>query len=669
MKERFDEQASISVAESATPAAASDVAVGERITYTFALAGAGHRYVDNVVVTDSLPAATDLITYSVTRGSIAAGGGVVTATIGRLYPTSGTITVTLVGAVAPSAVGGTSIENRAFVKSEPVITVSDVVTHRVAGSPALTLAKSAPGGAPALAGGELAYTIVVSNVGSAGAAGVLVSDTLPVETSFVTASLPHLGPVGGVITWPLGVVGVGYTRSVTLVVRVHGSVISGTYVSNTAWVAGDGGAAGSDTVSTRVAVAADLAVAKLAHLDPVLAGGTLTYSLVYTNVGPSDAAAVFITDTLPLSVTYGGPVSQEPSITGPVVKGRTLTWYTPTLAAGVSGTIVFTVTVDAGATGTVTNAAVITGATPDPDAGSNEADEATQLVSDGLIVDKTALDVNGVPLYERDEIAYSIVATSTCDQADVILADPLPANVSLVAGSVECTPGANCGMLGGVYRAYGGLMGPEDFGGLVFATTGSLGAGEVLTLAFRARVQPGVSTIGGNVAVVQSSSQPEAVIGPVYPGGDGVVEPGLTVGKTALDVDGAPLRDGDVIEYSIVVSNTNPTYAQSNVTISDTVVTSTTLVIGSVSCTAGAICDAAGNLVTGTIPSLGPGSALTMTFRVLVDQGARFVGGNVAAVESDNQNEQRAGQIYPLGGGRVFFVRRYLPFVMRDWPG
>jgi hypothetical protein len=58
-----------------------------------------------------------------------------------------------------------------------------------------------------------------------------------------------------------------------------------------------------------------------------------------------------------------------------------------------------------------------------------------------------------------------------------------------------------------------------------------------------------------------------------------------------------------------------------------------------------------------------------MTFRVLVDQGARFVGGNVAAVESDNQNEQRAGQIYPLGGGRVFFVRRYLPFVMRDWPG
>ena len=69
---------------------------------------------------------------------------------------------------------------------------------------------------------------------------------------------------------------------------------------------------------------ADVTVVKLDDPDPVVVGGVLTYTLVYTNNGPATAQNIVITDTLPPEVSFGGVVSEVPVIAGPVQTGQQL---------------------------------------------------------------------------------------------------------------------------------------------------------------------------------------------------------------------------------------------------------------------------------------------------------------------------------------------------------
>ena len=48
---------------------------------------------------------------------------------------------------------------------------------------------------------------------------------------------------------------------------------------------------------------ADLQISKSGNPDPVIAGQSLTYTLVITNQGPADANSLTITDTLPGGVS------------------------------------------------------------------------------------------------------------------------------------------------------------------------------------------------------------------------------------------------------------------------------------------------------------------------------------------------------------------------------
>jgi len=50
--------------------------------------------------------------------------------------------------------------------------------------------------------------------------------------------------------------------------------------------------------------AADLSISKSDTPDPVVAGNMVIYTVTVTNAGPNDAQGVFVTDTLPASVTF-----------------------------------------------------------------------------------------------------------------------------------------------------------------------------------------------------------------------------------------------------------------------------------------------------------------------------------------------------------------------------
>ena len=110
---------------------------------------------------------------------------------------------------------------------------------------------------------------------------------------------------------------------------------------------------------------ADLSVTKTPAADGVLLGGTIAYTLVVTNGGPSDAAAVVLTESIPA----GTAVQTLPdgcTGTGPV------SCALGDLPAGSTTSLEIVLAVpETTAVGPLTNTASVPSATDDPDEQNN----------------------------------------------------------------------------------------------------------------------------------------------------------------------------------------------------------------------------------------------------------------------------------------------------------
>src|SRR5207247_2083516 len=106
----------------------------------------------------------------------------------------------------------------------------------------------------------------------------------------------------------------------------------------------------------------------------VTALGSITYTIVTTNNGPSTAASVMVQDTLPQGVTF---VSAD---NGGTEAGGIVTWPAAASIAN-GGTVTYSVTVTAPATGTLLNVARADAATADPDSTNNNGSAAANRVT------------------------------------------------------------------------------------------------------------------------------------------------------------------------------------------------------------------------------------------------------------------------------------------------
>jgi uncharacterized repeat protein (TIGR01451 family) len=164
-------------------------------------------------------------------------------------------------------------------------------------------------------------------------------------------------------------------------------VAAGTELSNTADVTSTTGDPDSDDISdtetTTVGASADLSVTKVDSPDPVEAGANITYTITVDNAGPSNAASVSLSDTLPAETTFISlPWPAGWSCTDPGVgMGGAISCSIASLPPGSS---VFTLTVlvdPATADGTViSNTATVSSSTSDPDS-DNDDDTATTTVT------------------------------------------------------------------------------------------------------------------------------------------------------------------------------------------------------------------------------------------------------------------------------------------------
>jgi uncharacterized repeat protein (TIGR01451 family) len=131
---------------------------------------------------------------------------------------------------------------------------------------------------------------------------------------------------------------------------------------------------------------ADLALTKTDSPDPVIAGGTLSYTITVTNSGPGQATWVTLTDALPAGLTF---VSARPSKGSCTQAGGTVTCNLGTFPApaafveegggNIEGVEV-SVSIFATGLGSITNTASVTASTPDANPANNSASQTTTII-------------------------------------------------------------------------------------------------------------------------------------------------------------------------------------------------------------------------------------------------------------------------------------------------
>lgn len=214
---------------------------------------------------------------------------------------------------------------------------------------------------PVRAGDVLTYSLAWSVLGFSPAPDLTISDTVPVSTTFITATRPVT--VNGVLlTWPLGDRLPGDSGTVTFTVRVDSSIVSGTLLRNVTVITDGTGITNTDTITTPVVGTPALELTKSVTQGEIVQGMPFTYTIRITNTGSITLSPLVLTDTLPPGIHYVGPaVPQLPDW----VAEPLLQWTFPgPFMPGASLNVAFAVTATPGLTGTLVNSATVTGNHP-----------------------------------------------------------------------------------------------------------------------------------------------------------------------------------------------------------------------------------------------------------------------------------------------------------------
>src|SRR5206468_2190262 len=103
----------------------------------------------------------------------------------------------------------------AIVSNESQSSTGAAATTTVMSPPVLTVV-SADAPDPVAAGANLTYTLSYTNTGNANATAILLTNTIPANTAFVSAGSGTLS--GSVVTWSIGSLAAGASGTVQLVV-------------------------------------------------------------------------------------------------------------------------------------------------------------------------------------------------------------------------------------------------------------------------------------------------------------------------------------------------------------------------------------------------------------------------------------------------------------------
>jgi uncharacterized repeat protein (TIGR01451 family) len=303
----------------------------------------------------------------------------------------------------------------------------------------LAVAKSGP--ATVVAGTNMTYTIDVSNAGPANAVDVVVIDTIPAGTTYVSDTDSCVEAPAGTLTCPLGGIASGAVDSFDVTVAVPASATTGTVLTNTAVVStvtnDPNGANNSDSSDTVVTREADITVVKTQiTLDPIVAGAggesNLCYNIHVDNAGPSNVTDLNILDT---PSPYAGIV------------GVGISSWTFSLPAGTDTNLQKCFTVLSGAPeGIFTNTATATGSGGGEDLGNplNHTSDVNTQIHRVVVLNLTKVASDAfVTAGDWEDLSFLITVTNAgpSDISGLVLLDTLAVS-GLSDAVVTCDNGS-----------------------------------------------------------------------------------------------------------------------------------------------------------------------------------------------------------------------------------
>jgi len=325
---------------------------GTNITYAIYYKNEGTIPAPNVILTDTLPEATSFVTSTRWGGEpvvpLAATDEYVTWDFDTMDPgEQDWLKVTI--HVSDEVPVGTVITNTAEIATSEEETDYDnnlntEILTTVGPDPDLTVTKYFREGA-FIPGGEVSYGIYYYNEGGAPVTNVLITDTLPVATTFITSTqwgfpITPITVTDEYVIWDVGTVEpLAYQGEICVYMQISDTGAAGTILTNTVEVRGDQEESDyTDNVSTHAAdietPSRDLSVYKWLEEGVPVAGQLITYTVYVGNEGNFPASNVVVTDTLPLPISYVSDYNYYGFTT--VITGNTVAWTKDSLSGNSS---------------------------------------------------------------------------------------------------------------------------------------------------------------------------------------------------------------------------------------------------------------------------------------------------------------------------------------------
>jgi len=415
--------------------APATVIAGQEMTYQINWSITGNMTADDVVVTDYLPCGVDFVSADIGNPNGGGGGmgpgvpfacGFVSWNLGDIAPdASGTINLTAL--VNDGHQADTILANRVVIASGNQTSEDSVETTVVAPFSYNVNIEKNTNKNTAQAGEEVIYTLNWSVTGDMLAQNVVVSDTLPVEVSLVSATFGYTLN-GQILTWNLGDQQPPQQGQMEVTVKINSLPTTGSQIVNNATIkSGDK----TDTAEATVAVQDyNLTIVKTAPAE-ANPGDEITYAIEWGVNGGAIAPSVAITDTLPQGVNLLNVVGQVSGTYS--LNGNAVVFSLGDITPNATGTIELLVKISNSLNSgdvLVNNVMMASG---NKTASASATTTIVGLNDYALSLDKSAPAEVQAGENIKFNLAWSVLGNKTAQ--NVVLTDTLPSNVTFVSAA------------------------------------------------------------------------------------------------------------------------------------------------------------------------------------------------------------------------------------------
>jgi len=303
------------------------VGVGETMNYIVVVRNDGDAPAYNVTITETYDINFEFISSSPlpdtgtdnvwTIGTILSGEEIVINITGRVLDAGETMLNNTVEYTSSNAGNGTA--NESTQVKYPSISIDKI-----------------PSSGTVDAGEEITYTITYSNPGDVELTNIIITDTYPEYTTFVSSSP---SPSIDEDTWFINSLPPGSSGTITVILLVDGNAPNGTILINHVEITCDQNVGDMADAIVEVVAMPILSLSKADSPDPIDAGSELVYTITLSNNGNADATNVVVTDE------YDNTMLVITDADGGVISGNHITWSISSLSPGDSISFNITATV------------------------------------------------------------------------------------------------------------------------------------------------------------------------------------------------------------------------------------------------------------------------------------------------------------------------------------